>query len=853
MTVTAEDPTEPAVPGAPVPPGAVPPATAALPSAEELDRLIAKLDLTAKVRLLSGSAVFRTPAEPAVGLRAMTFSDGPVGVRGERWDERDAALTLPSPTALAACWDEQLVEELGGLLASEARRKRIDVLLAPTLNLHRSPVGGRHFECFSEDPLLTGRTGAAYVRGVQGGGVAATAKHYVANDSETERLTLDAHIDERTLREVYLAPFEAAVQAGAWVVMSAYNAVNGTAMSESPLLDEPLKGEWGFDGLVVSDWGAVRSTAASARAAQDLSMPGPNALWGAALVRAVEDGTVPEAAIDAKLRRILRLAARVGALAGPPPRPVPPPAPSPEAARALLRRAVAAGAVLLRNEDALLPLNRARLRSVAVIGPNAAAARIQGGGSAGVFPAAALSPLEGIRGALEGGTEVRHCAGVFLTARPTPLSARNAYDPRTGEPGVLVRYLDDQDAEVHVEHRLSGRILEPTDAGADISAATTVEVSAVLRPDRSGVWRFAVVGLGQVSLRVDGRTLIDEYVAPESRDPTYLHVAPSFRQVPWQVEAGQDVRLVARRRMEADSGYPVALAADPPRRDEDAELAAAVECARSADLAIVVVGTTDEFESEGFDRPGLALPGRQDELVAAVAAANQRTVVIVNSGGPVEMPWRSSVPAVLLGWFPGQEAGDGLADVLFGAAEPGGRLPTTWAARTEDVPVLDTVPVDGVLRYAEGPRIGYQAWLHATNEPAFWFGHGLGYTRWSYEGLSAPKALAAGAALTVHVRLRNTGARAGREVVQVYLSRPPDASARGPERRLAGYAAVRAEPGETVTAAVRVEPRAFQYWSPEHAGWRTEPGDVVLFAGSSSAELPLRARLTVTAEPEPSP
>ena len=264
------------------------------------DDTTATLSLEQKIRLLSGAAVFRGAAEPAIGLRALVFSDGPVGVRGERWDERDTALTLPSATAMAATWDEHLVAKLGNLLAFEARRKGVHVLLAPTLNLHRSPAGGRHFECFAEDPQLTGFIGSAYIRGVQSGGVAATAKHYVANDSETERLTLDARVDQRTLHEVYLAPFEAAVGAGVWVVMSAYNSVNGATMSASPLLAEPLKGTWAFDGLVVSDWGAVRSTVASARAAQDLAMPGPNAHWGQQLVDAVRSGEVASSAIDDK-------------------------------------------------------------------------------------------------------------------------------------------------------------------------------------------------------------------------------------------------------------------------------------------------------------------------------------------------------------------------------------------------------------------------------------------------------------------------------------------------------------------------------------------------------------------------
>ncbi|WP_107060121.1 glycoside hydrolase family 3 C-terminal domain-containing protein [Streptomyces sp. NRRL F-5123] len=838
----------------------VPPATAPALTDERLDALVARLDLPAKIRLLSGAGTFRTAPEPAVGLRALGFSDGPAGVRGERWDERDTALALPSPTALAAAWDDGLVAELGGLLAAEARRKRIHVLLAPTLNLHRTPAAGRHFECFAEDPLLVGRTAAAYIRGVQAGGVAATAKHYVANDSETDRLTLDARVDERTLHEVYLAPFEAAVRAGVWVVMSAYNRVNGVTMSHSPLLAEPLKGSWGFDGVVVSDWGAVRSTEPAALAAQDLAMPGPHPLWGEPLVAAVRAGRVPEELVDAKVRRLLRLAARVGALEGAGP---PPAAPAPAEPRALLRRAVAAGCVLLRNEGGLLPLVPAAapgavppgvpgasavpglLARLAVIGPNAAAARVQGGGSAGVFPEAVVSPLDGIREALSGtGTEVVHAEGVRLGTRPTPLHPGNAVDPRTGDPGVLVRYLAADGAELCAEHRLSGRVLEPGDAPDLARTAASVEVSAHFTPTATGEWRLSVVGLGAVALRVDGEELIGTVVEPESDDPTYVHVAPSFRTAVRKAVAGEPLHLVATRELRPDQGLAVALAADAPQPAEDEAFAEAVACARGADAAVVVVGTTDEIESEGADRTSLALPGRQDELVAAVAAANPRTVVIVNAGGPVELPWRESAPAVLLCWFPGQEAGHGLADVLFGRAEPGGRLPTTWAARAAGAPLPATAPADGVLRYAEGPYVGHRAWRRAGVEPAYWFGHGLGYTTWAYEALEVrpPEPDSAGPGATALVTVRNTGTRGGREVVQVYLTTGPDEHDDGGPR-LAGYAAVHAAPGASAVAEVRIEPRALQRWSPAEARWVPRPGPYVLHAGPSAARQPLSALL----------
>ncbi|MEW1927853.1 glycoside hydrolase family 3 C-terminal domain-containing protein [Streptomyces sp. NPDC088360] len=799
---------------------------------DELLSLVDTLDLERKVGLLTGATVWRTRAEPAVGLREMVFSDGPAGVRGEEWDERSPSLLLPSASALGALWDERLAGQLGELLACEALRKGVHAVLAPTLNLHRTPLGGRHFECLAEDPELAGRTGAALIRGIQAHGVAATAKHYVANDSETERLTLDVRVDERTLREVYLAPFEAAVRAGVWLVMSAYNAVNGTTMTANALLAEPLKGAWGFDGAVVSDWGAVRLTADSATAAQDLAMPGPDGPWGAALVAAVRRGDVPEETIDDKVVRLLALADRVGALGsgrGLPPRSWPA-----GTARRLLRRAVAAGTVLLRNEN-VLPLDLSALHSVAVIGRHACAPRLQGEGSAGVFPRDVVTPLEGIRARLHGRAQVLHAPGPELGGQPLPLDVARCANPLTGEPGVLMRVLTATGREISSEHRLSGRQLEPPVT----PEAHTVEISALVRPVDDGKWMFGIGGYGRMSLAVDEQLLVEGEFTRDTEDPAVIHLDPPRRHASVWLPGGHAAHVVARRELAPGTGRAVVVTAAAPEPDPDQALADAVEAARKADVAVVVVGTTEGSESEGHDRTSLTLPGRQDELVAAVAAANPRTVVVVNSGGPVELPWRDQAAAVLLSWFPGQEAGTGLADVLLGQSEPGGRLPTTWGAALADAPVTDTRPRDGALAYAEGLHIGYRAWLRAGREPAYWFGHGLGYTTWSYERIRvAGAARDGGEVLLVEVQLRNTGARPGREVVQVYLARP-DSAVERPVRWLAGFTAVRAEPGETVTASVEVPARMLRHWDVRAGRWRTEAGVWRIHAGRSAGDLPL--------------
>ena len=812
-----------------------------------VEQALARLDLDRKVRLLTGAGQWRTYAEPEIGLRAMVLSDGPAGVRGVSWDERHTSANLPSPTTLAASWDERLVERLGGLLAAEARRKDVDVLLAPGVNLHRSPLGGRNFEYFSEDPVLSGRIGAAYVRGVQAGGVAATVKHYVANESETDRMTVDSRVDERTLRELYLAPFEHVWRfAAPWAFMAAYNRVNGTTMTESPLLAEPLKGEWGFDGIVMSDWTATRSTDEAGRAALDLTMPGPNDFWGEPLATAVLDGRVPEAAIDDKVRRLLRLAARVGALEGVAPAVAsPPPPPLPHDTADLLREASAAGTVLVRNEGDVLPLHRGGLRRVALLGPNAATARTQGGGSATVHPDHVVSPLEGLTAALGPRVEVVHAVGARIRHGLEPLGLRDVRDPVTGEPGVRVRYFEADGTPIADEHRFSGRLGwlgEPV-----LARASVIEVEARLRVAEAGRYAVGVAGVGPFRLEADGAVLVDEDIPREpGSDPFSAFLDPPERSVELDLDPDREVALRLRHditpgAMLASLALGIAAAGTSPEE----ELERAVRAAADADVAIVVVGTTEAIESEGFDRRDLALPGAQDELVRRVARANPRTVVVVNAGAPVLLPWRDEVGAILLTWFGGQEFGAALASVLLGDVEPSGRLPTTWPDREEDVPVLSTTPVDGAIEYAEGLNIGYRAWAWADATPAWPFGHGVGYTTWDYTRAHVSAPPSPDAPARVSVALRNTGPRFGREVVQAYLTRPESAVAR-PRLWLAGFAVVQAGPGEETHVSLELPARAFAHWAGPD-GWRIEGGEFTLLVGPSAIDHPLRAAIDAPA------
>ncbi|GAA3554492.1 glycoside hydrolase family 3 C-terminal domain-containing protein [Nonomuraea rosea] len=775
----------------------------------DFDELLSRLDLSTKIRLLTGADMWSLPPIPEIGLDRLVMSDGPIGVRGEQWSSADPSIALPSPTALAASWDVDLVRRAGRLLAREARRKGVHVLLAPTLNLHRSPLGGRHFECFSEDPYLTGEIGAAYVEGVQEGGVGTTPKHYVANDFETDRFTANVVVDDRTLREVYLRPFERVVLgAGAWGVMTAYNSVNGTTMTEhADLVNGVLKGEWGFDGFVVSDWTAVRSTEAAAMGGTDVAMPGPSGPWGERLEAAVREGRVPESVVDDRVRRILRLAERVGALRGPVPDDG-----APVDGVALAREVAERGFTLLTN-DGLLPLRD--VRTLAVIGSAAGEARVMGGGSAQVFPGRIVSPLAG----LAERAEVRYAVGTDPRIRLSPL-ARPATAVFLDEAGGVLA----EQPLATAEARWLGR-LPP---GVDGDRLKAVRLRTSYPAEVSGDHQLSVAGVGAFTVTVNGTAVFDETVELAGGDPAMAFLSPPERRVRVPMTAGETYELTVTHPAGAFGGMAFVsftLGHAVPSPGEEELMAEAVRVAGECDVAVVVVATTPEVESEGFDRTDLALPGRQDELVRAVAAANPRTVVVVNAGSPVEMPWTEEVAAVLLTWFPGQEAGTALARVLFGDAEPGGRLPTTWPRRLEDAPVTNVTPVDGVVPYDEGAFIGYRAWERSGRTPAFWFGHGLGYTTWSYDSIAAE-----GTSVTVAVT--NTGPRPGREVVQIYVS---DDSGRW----LGGFDVVEADPGETVITTVFLPERAFQTWSD---GWRTAEGEYTLQAAHSVAD----PRLSVT-------
>ncbi|HWC79821.1 MAG TPA: glycoside hydrolase family 3 C-terminal domain-containing protein [Pseudonocardiaceae bacterium] len=789
-----------------------------------IETAIGALDLPAKVRLLAGAALFALHPEPAIGLTELAMSDGPTGVRGPQFRGGPISALLPNASLLAQSWNTEVTHEAGELLAEEAMAQHVHVVLGPTINLHRTPLGGRLFEAYSEDPLLTGALATAYTRGLQGHGIAATLKHFLANESETERTTADSVVDPATLREVYLLPFEMAVaDAGPWAVMASYNRINGTTATEhGELIDGVLKGEWGYDGLVMSDWFATTSTAASANGGLDLVMPGPDTPWGDKLLAAVRAGEVKESTVDEHVRRVLRLAIRVGALGG---RewPTDLPAPADERRRARLRRLAAGGMTVLVNKNDTLPLS-AEHANVVLVGRHALATIAQGGGSAQVRPPHVVTVAEGLVDAL-GPDRVSIVDGVEVRNRPESANPDLLCDPRTGRAGLRVTALDAQGDELESRQLdATETIIEPGDW---LDRAATVELTAEFVLDAPSRLRVGLRGLGDWEFRLGetSQTVRHEHTG----DLGEGLLTPPDWTTDLLVSPGD--RIIARRTGHTPHTMASLIARPAPKPAAEV-IAAAARAATNAEVAVVVVGLTQEQETEGVDKATLALPGEQDDLVAAVAGAAKRTVVVVNAATPVLMPWLSAVDAVLWAGLPGQEAGPAVADALLGLIEPAGRLVTTFPARDGQGPAWSTQPVEGRLPYTEGRAVGYRGWHARGERPLFWFGHGLGYTTWRYDAAEP-----AGAVDTVRVTVTNTGLRTGRETVQVYLD-PGD-----PELpvRLIGWAGIELAAGCSGTVEVACDPRAQRIWDTEAGGWRPLPatGTVLIARGLGDVRITL--------------
>jgi len=857
-------PTPPATP--PVPPAAIvladagpapaealPPAS--LPPEERARALLARMTLEEKIDYLGGEHNFFIRGIPRLGIPEIKMSDGPAGCRN--WGPSTA---YPAPLATAATFDPVLAERVGRSIARDCRARGVHVLLGPGVNIHRSPLGGRNFEYLGEDPFLAGKTASAFIRGVQSEGVLATVKHFAGNNQEWDRNHVSSEIDERTLREIYFPAFERAVrEGGVAAVMTAYNLLNGTYCSHDAwLLRDVLRKEWGFSGIVMSDWGAVHDTVGAVTGGCDLEMPSGKYMNRATLLPLLSEHKIDLAAIDEKVLRILRVIAAAGFLDRPQKRDdiaLDDPS-SAETALASARKSI----VLLKNVNGLLPLDRTKMKRIAVIGPNASPAVAGGYGSAFVTPVHAVSVLDGVRQSAPSASVAYH-AGVRQSAEFTLLGkacfaggVRQAVFAGTelaGDP-ISTSTVD------RINYRTEGGLpqsLAPGLPAENFSVRWTGEISV----DRAGRYELVTNTDDGVRAFVDDKRIIDDWTEhPAKTNSATLDLKPGRHPVIVEYYQGGGGAI-------AQFGFGPEQASKTPAFDGAAEVSA---LARQADVVIVSVGfgqSADSnslrapfdgrwppswarqrglVEAEDSDRP-FNLPAAQIETIRLAAAANPRTIVVVNAGGAVDLqPFLDRVPALVWAWYPGEEGGRAVADVLFGDVDPSGKLPVTFAKRYEDYPSAPyyNLNQNGKTPYTEGLLVGYRGFESKKTAPQFPFGFGMSYTTFKYADLDATAA--ADGSVAVTLKVTNTGKRDGDEIVEVYVAPPKSAAAR-PPKELKGFMRLALAPGETKQVSLTLEPRAFAYWDDAKKQWTVEAGPYDILAGASSADVRLRRKVDV--------
>jgi beta-glucosidase len=795
-----------------------------------IEEKLNELTLAEKVSLLAGADMWHSVAVERTGIPALKVTDGPNGARGQDGNTGPTSADFPVGMAMGATWNPDLIGQVGAALAEETQAKGAHVLLAPTVNIHRTPNAGRNFECFAEDPFLSGTIAKAYIQGLQEQGVSACIKHFVANDQEFERNSISSEVAERPLHELYLEPFRIAMAAKPWSIMSAYNRINGTFASENDVtLHDILKERWGFDGYVISDWyGTYTENVPGGYL--DLEMPGP-ARWmdPEKIVAAVEAGDLTEAHINDKVRRLLRILVRVGAFENP--------ELAPEQAidkpehRQLIRKTAVEAMVLLKNKNNVLPIDLNETKTIAIIGENAKWAQIMGGGSSQVNPHYIVSPLDGIRNRVGNAATVNYEIGTPIYKEP-PLLDMDWLTAVDGTPGLTLEYFDGLELAgepVHTQVIKNSQLnywgaVDPYVNPSNFSA----RLSATLKVPETRSYEFHLSGIGQSRLMVDGDVIVDKW----EKSKEYVAASGSIDLV-----AGQSYDLViefitnpkAQFRM-LRVGCPPALAADP--------IQVAVDVAAKADVAVIVAGLNREWESEGFDRPDLELVGKQNELIARVAEVNPNTVVVVNVGSAVTMPWIDDVAAVLYQWYAGQETGNALADLLFGDVIPSGKLPTTFPIRYQDNPAYINYPGEnGKVHYGEGLYVGYRYYDKKDVTPLFPFGHGLSYTTFAYENLRLNgTAFGPEDEIIVSVDVVNTGSVTGQEIVQVYVHDVKSRLER-PLRELKAFAKVNLEPGETKTVTMPLTRQSLAFYDPSVSDWVTESGEFEVLVGASSRDI----------------
>ena len=794
------------------------------------ETLVDQMTPEEQVSILAGDAYWSVNAIERLNIGALRVTDGPNGARGSgSLVGGISAAAFPVGICIGATWDPDLARAIGGAIADEVKSKNAHMLLGPTVNIHRSVTNGRNFECYSEDPELTAALVTGYIGGLQTKGVSATIKHFIGNESEIERTTINSQIDERSLREVYLRPFEEAVKtAGTWGIMSSYNKLNGTYTAENHwLLTEVLRGDWGYDGIVMSDWFGSRSCAPTINAGLDLEMPGPTRDRGDKLIAAIDAGEVTRDTLRTRALNILRLMERVGSLDDH--RPFQERAQNSPEHRALIRRAGAEGAVLLKNQG-VLPLEIPQ--KIAVIGPNAKVAQIMGGGSAQLNPHYSVSPWQGLVDRL--GEEALSFAPGCDNHRWEPMIANLTAEFFANEAleGDAVHCEPLEQSIAFWQEDIAEGKVDPQKFSARVSGTYTAQ--------HDGLHSFGLHAAAFARLYVDGKLVVNVWenwtkgrtFFEEGCDEVTGHV---------DLRAGQTVELCMELRSKpADNLHFTAFRFGVSCPLGMSDIAHAVQVASNADVALVFVGRSGEWDTEGSDLQDITLPGRQDELARAVIEANPNTVIVLQTGGPVEMPWAARAGAILQAWYPGQECGNAIADVLFGDADPGGRLPQTFPLRWSDNPAQSQDPEvypgkNGKVRYEEGVFIGYRHYDRHGIAPLFPFGHGLSYTNFDLSDLKVDGD-------EVSVTLSNTGKRRGSTVVQLYIG-DPQAPLPRPVRELKAFRKLALDPGESHTVTMTLTPRDFAFFDTKAHAWQIKAGIFTIEAGFSVADLRLRTSI----------
>ncbi|ODN79317.1 hypothetical protein L202_03326 [Cryptococcus amylolentus CBS 6039] len=837
------------------------PATPAKMKLLDVEAVLGRLSLPDKVALLSGKDNWHTKDFVALGVPSLRLSDGPNGCRGTKFFEGVPAASFPCATGLASSWDIELLDKVGAAIGEECRAKGVHVLLAPTVNQHRTPLNGRGFESFSEDPLLSGKLAGSFIRGCQATGVAAALKHLVCNDQETKRVT---EVDERTLREIYLKPFEIAIrEADPWLVMTSYNRLNGLHCSETKrLISGILRDEWGFTGAVVSDWHGTYSTDEAIHAGLDLEMPGPSIIRGPALLRMVTCGKVTEDEITERARQVLCLVNRC----------IPSSIPSmaeerenPDPALDTLRESAASAVVLLKNDTNTLPISRTA-RRIAVIGPNAGRACIFGGGSAELRPTYSVSPLEGIRKAAGSACDVVYAAGCDAH-KLTPLLGERMTNSRGAMGFDISFYNEPPDRHQKAIHSLStsnSNMFFNDNLPDSLDRACYATITGHFTPERSGVYEFGIGALGVVDMYIDDVLFIDNTTNPT---PGELFYGKGSREETSEAHLQAGIAYSIRLEYASPSAStsfvgPLALSSRGGVRfggylklSPEEHLKEAVELAQSADAVVLVAGLNSEFETEGFDRADMALPPASLNLIEKVLAVRPDTIICVQSGTPVEMPFASQTSSLIQLFYNGNEIGNGLADVLFGDVNPSAKLPFTIPKKLQDCAShagstdmpggLSFPGKDGKVYYQEGVFMGYRQFVSGGPEPAFAFGHGLSYSDFSYTSCQISRnVMSSNPNTIVRCTITNSGSTPGREIVQTYVSAPLSSISR-PSRELRGFTKTKLlQPGESQVVSIRLDQEAFAYHGEK--GWTVEKGEYQVLVGASSVDI--RETISVTIE-----